>query len=206
MDEETFTNLIDLVPDFSKLFTSKSTEFSAAVSAVVGKNAVITEKRAKNVVLAGIELKKEPVDDKSYIDATVKSVLEEIGADFGAKKISRIARHAKSRSARPPLVLVEFNDAAEQMKVLSCAKKLAEAEEQSLKKINISRDLTPDEQNALVLTKKKCWVMNQKLPNEDSQGRHFGTDKDGAKYYFGIRGSLILPISCKDGKILKSKL
>ena len=46
MDEETFTNLIDLVPDFSKLFTSKSTEFSAAVSAVVGKNAVITEKRA----------------------------------------------------------------------------------------------------------------------------------------------------------------
>jgi hypothetical protein len=104
-------------------------------------------------------------------------------------------------------VLVEFNDATEQNKVINSARKLAE--DASLKKLYISRDLTPDEQKALAMTKKKCWESNQELEHTDDQGRKYGKDKEGTEYYYGIRSGLVQTI-CKNGekmgRIIKLKL
>lgn len=76
---------------------------------------------------SGNELKKKPEGDSAHINYNVQSVLDEIGSGFTAKKVTRLARHAGRKSSRPQLV--ELNNVSEQMKVLSCARKLADTED-----------------------------------------------------------------------------
>jgi len=193
--------------DFSQLFKEKSSDFGAAVSAVVERNAGMLEKKNKNVMISGIEFKNDKNEDAKYMKEMVDKALTKMDVGVSAKKITRITRHSESKSTRPPLVLVEFNDATEQNKVINSARKLAE--DASLKKLYISRDLTPDEQKALAMTKKKCWESNQELEHTDDQGRKYGKDKEGTEYYYGIRSGLVQTI-CKNGekmgRIIKLKL
>jgi len=193
--------------DFSQLFKEKSSDFGAAVSAVVERNAGMLEKKNKNVMISGIEFKNDKNEDAKYMKEMVDKALTKMDVGVSAKKITRITRHSESKSTRPPLVLVEFNDATEQNKVINSARKLAE--DANLKKLYISRDLTPDEQKALAMTKKKCWESNQELEHTDDQGRKYGKDKEGTEYYYGIRSGLVQTI-CKNGekmgRIIKLKL
>ena len=96
---------------------------------------------------------------------------------------------------RPPPVLVELNNPTQQRKVLTAAKNLANASEKCLRKLYINRDLTPDEQHCLKIKKSECWHLNQKLNDQDSEGRRFDTDKKGIEYYYAIRGGSICTIA-----------
>jgi len=105
-------------------------------------------------------------EDTIHIKYIVDKALIKMEVKIVVKKITRLSKHSDSKSTRPPLVLVEFNDSTEQSKVINSARKLAK--DTSLKKLYISRDLIPDEQKALPKTK-KCWESSQELQFTDEQ-------------------------------------
>ena len=156
------------------------------------------------MVIAGIKFSDKSQEDSRNVEQVVNKVLKHLGADATDVKTTRLGGKL-GKNGRPPLVHVELKDETVQKLVLSKAKDLKRANDNCLKNIYISRDLTPDELEGLKRLKQQCWEMNKKLDSEDSEGRRYGSHR-GTTYYYGIRNGAIHTIGRdedKKGKIIK---
>ena len=120
----------------------------------------------------------------------ITKILDNIGSNFAdVKRHKRLLGNTPiSESNRPPLILVEFNEAVKRDAVCKSAHQLRKSAE--FDGIYLNADKTRSVRILEQKLRERRNQLNSELPDVDSQGRRYGAH-NSKRFYWAIRSNML---------------